>query len=77
MPPLQNVAGKVEEKIGHYADMTMNHVVKMDFQCSTYMCSKLKMNASKSYTGHVKDSVSVSVGRTERWIIPNPKGGKN
>lgn len=26
-------------------------------------------------TGHVKDSVSLSNGRTERGIMPNPKGG--
>lgn len=31
------------------------------------------MVVSKSYTGHVKDSISLSVGRTDRWIIQEPK----
>lgn len=39
------------------------------------MCAGNEIWMRVRATGHVKDSVSLSNGRTERGITPNPKGG--
>lgn len=40
------------------------------------MCAGNEIWMRVRATGHVKDSVSLSNGRTEKSIMPNPEGGK-
>lgn len=50
----------------------LSHVSKNGFSVG-HVCMQEMKYGCKSYTCHVKDSVSIPMGRTETWIIQEPQ----